>query len=89
MTNTSEVQPNIDDFATMSINGDSYIVLITNFTPKTVTVQGTRRMSDGTYKGVSDWRKTFRWNEKRQAYIHDKYFRLTLGVAVERRDPSF
>lgn len=90
MTNTPEVQAKVGDLATMSINGDSYVVIIYKVTPKTITVHSVVKQSDGSYKSVPDPDlRTFRWSEKRQGYIYAQYFRLTLGKAVERRDPSF
>lgn len=78
------------DLATMSINGDSYIVIIDKVTPKTITVQPTMRTAENTYvQAFRDDPRTFRWNEKRQTYVYQQHFHLTLGKAVERRDPSF
>jgi hypothetical protein len=80
------------DFATMSINGDSYVVIIDKVTKsgKTITALHTVKQPDGTYIASTQRDSmVFRWNEKRKGFIYSQYFRLTLGEAVERRNPSF
>ena len=60
---------------TVAINGDRYAATIVRVTPSLHTIE--------TDHG------TFRWNKRRGAYMKGRYFFLTIGIAVDKWDPSF
>lgn len=81
---------NTGDLATMSINADSYVVIVKKVTPKTITTKSCVRQEDGTWEeNPHSEERVFRWNEKRNTFVFAKYFRLALGVVRDYRDPSF
>lgn len=67
------------DRASMHIGDAQYVVLIDAVTAKSITVVSAYQAPDGTYEeAVGSPKRTFRWNEKRQAYVHDRTIVLHL-----------